>query len=291
MLPYYPFWWADYSAKTFNLTQGQHGAYLLFLRHIYTEGTTVPDADRYSIARAVLEQEQANADFILNKFFIRQGDQWFHSRAFEVLEDAHKAHEKRVNAGKKGGQAKAENAKQSPSIARAVLEQCSSNQNQNQIAISEDIAIPTRPEKLAALPSTFLMPDGTMLSFDGFFERLWTLYPAQRDKGHKGKARDQLKIKIEKGSDYETIGRGVARYRRYCDATGEKQPDMFRWIRDEGWKRDYTIPAGEAAQSRRPAGYSIQAAHAQAMADTTRRPEGREQRLADLGLLPDTGDV
>jgi uncharacterized protein YdaU (DUF1376 family) len=41
MLSYYPFYWADYSSKTYNLTQGQHGAYMLLLRHIYSTGKSI----------------------------------------------------------------------------------------------------------------------------------------------------------------------------------------------------------------------------------------------------------
>jgi hypothetical protein len=126
---------------------------------------------------------------------------------------------------------------------------------------------------------------------DEQFEELWQLYPSVRDKGHKGKAREQINRKLNEGTTYETISNGITRFRAYCDATGEKQPDMLRWIRDGGFERPYTIPAPAKPAARGGSGYSLQAAHAQAMADRTRRPEGRAERLARLGFEPDTSDV
>ena len=156
-------------------------------------------------------------------------------------------------------------------------------------SLSKDKDSPIPPK--GGLPSTLLMPDGKFESVDGFFERLWQLYPAIRDKGHKGKALEELKRKLKEGTDYETIGRGVAKYRRYCDSTGEKQPDFWRWIRDEGFNRDYGLPAATPPNARRGAGYSLEAAHAQAVADKTKRPEGSEERLKGLGIHDDPGDL
>jgi uncharacterized protein YdaU (DUF1376 family) len=112
-LPFYPFYWSDYSGKCFHLTQGQHGAYFMLMRFIYTTGKPIPHEQRYSIATALLEQEQQNTDTVLGQFFRRDGDFWHNDRVTEIITEAHEAHEKRRNAGKKGGQAK--------------LKQCSSN--------------------------------------------------------------------------------------------------------------------------------------------------------------------
>ncbi len=143
--------------------------------------------------------------------------------------------------------------------------------------------------KVSKMPSEFAMTDGTLLNFDQLFERLWVLYPAIRDKGNKAKAKEQLKIKIEKGIDYEIIGRGIAKYRGYCDRTGEKQPDMFRWLRDNGFQRDYTTTE-QPANTRNGGGYSIEAVLEKALADKTHDPAGRDARLAALGIRYDTSD-
>lgn len=111
---WYPFYWSDYSGKCFHLTQGQHGAYFLFLRFIYTTGNPIPNSDRYSIAQAILDQDKKNADIVLQSFFRKDGELWHNDKAIEIMNEANKKHEKRVRSGRKGGKAK---AKQSSSIA------------------------------------------------------------------------------------------------------------------------------------------------------------------------------
>lgn len=124
-LPFYPFYWGDYSSKTYDLTQGQHGAYVLFLRYVYTTGHGIPDKQWSSIARAMTQQEVDNARFVLETYFKLVDGFWYSDRAIEIMSEANEAHEKRVNAGKKGGIAKSEKS----SNAKAMPEQSSSNQN------------------------------------------------------------------------------------------------------------------------------------------------------------------
>jgi uncharacterized protein YdaU (DUF1376 family) len=119
-LPFYPFYWGDYSAKTFDLTQGQHGAYMLFLRHVYAEGTPIPDKQRYSIAKALLKHEQENADLVLSRFFTKTNGAWVNNRASEVMEEAEEKHYRRVFAAQKP-------RKQCLSNGEALLKQRTSN--------------------------------------------------------------------------------------------------------------------------------------------------------------------
>lgn len=121
--PYYPFYWSDYSGKTMHLTQGQHGAFMLLMRWIYTTEKPIPDKQRYSIARALLEQEQSNVDEVLEQFFFKDGDVWRQDRCEQVIKKANDQHLKRVNAGKSGGLNKAAMLKQCPSNATAMLKQ------------------------------------------------------------------------------------------------------------------------------------------------------------------------
>lgn len=114
--PWYPFYWSDYSGKTMHLTQGEHGAYMLLMRFIYTTGKPIPDKQRYSIARAMLEQECSNVDAVLDQFFVLEGDGWVNPTVSEVMNEAEERHKRRASAGKKGGEAK---AKQCSSNAKA----------------------------------------------------------------------------------------------------------------------------------------------------------------------------
>jgi uncharacterized protein YdaU (DUF1376 family) len=121
-LPYYPFYWGDYSAKTFNLTTHQHGVYMLLLRHIYCTGERIPVKHRLSIAKARLPEEGADVDFILETYFVRIGDEWTNERAEQVMGEQYEKHQKLVNAGKKGGIASKPPLKPGLSQAEATLE-------------------------------------------------------------------------------------------------------------------------------------------------------------------------
>lgn len=90
---------------------------------------------------------------------------------------------------------------------------------------------------------TFKVSGGELVNFDELFERLWDIYPSvERGKGVKKDAKNHLKMKIVAGVDYEIIGRGIARYKKYCEAINERNKDMFRWIRDDLFNEEYTIP-------------------------------------------------
>ena len=126
-LPFYPFYWGDYSKKTFNLTQSQHGAYILLLRHIYCEGEKIPDEQRYSIAKAMDKVQMQNTDFVLKTYFQKKAGMWSQSKADEVMADADEKHQNRVIAG----QSPKKTRKQSKSNASAKLKQNPNNHNQN----------------------------------------------------------------------------------------------------------------------------------------------------------------
>lgn len=98
---WYPFYWGDYSSKTFNLTQGQHGAYMLLLREIYTTGKPIAEKDAYGVAKATLEHERENVDYVLNRYFFKKGG-WQHEKANEVMQQADEKHRKAVESGKRG---------------------------------------------------------------------------------------------------------------------------------------------------------------------------------------------
>lgn len=109
-LPWYPFKWADYISKTYHLSQGQHGAYLLLLCYIYNNAKSIPCKQCYDIAKAMTEQERGNVDFVLAAFFQQEGDFYINMTARETMEEARNKHQRRVHAGAKGGNTRASNA-------------------------------------------------------------------------------------------------------------------------------------------------------------------------------------
>ena len=110
-LPWYPFFWGDYSKKTLHLSQSQHGAFLLCLRYIYTTGRPIPHARRHAVGQGFTRSEQADIDYVLESFFERDGDHWRSVKAEGVIHEAHRVHDQQSANGGKGGRKRAENAK------------------------------------------------------------------------------------------------------------------------------------------------------------------------------------
>lgn len=117
--PWMPLYVADYLADTSHLSCEEHGAYLLLIMHYWQKGG-LPDDDRKlaSIARAMPEQWLSMRDTIAEFF----GEGWTHARIDEELAEAEEKYQKRANAGRKGGKAKAM-PEQSLSNAKAGLNQ------------------------------------------------------------------------------------------------------------------------------------------------------------------------
>lgn len=295
-LPWYPRDMGKYARDTKHLSMMEHGAFNLMLDYYYATGglpnalsnatsnaSLMPDHSRiHRLCGATTKHEQDAVDTVLSMFFKLDKDGFYRNeKADKVIAEQTLKHERRVSAGRKGGASKA-------------TSNATSNAPQNKKEIKKvdtNVSTPLPPKGGDGVPSSFLMPDGTFFSFDQLFERFWSNYPAIRDKGHKGKAKDELLKTLKEGTNYEIIGRGITKYRKYCDSTGEKQPDMFRWVRDKGWERDYAVSAAAPAATGRGAGHSLEAAVNQALADKTRRPEGRAERLKNLGLDDDSGNV
>lgn len=123
--PWFPFYVGDYLRDTGRLTTEAHGAYLLLILDYWANGAP-PDDDETlsSIARLSLPAWLAMRQR-LAPFFEIEGGTWKHGRIEKELRIAAEKHQKRVDAGRDGGKAKAK-AKQCSSNATAMLEHCSS---------------------------------------------------------------------------------------------------------------------------------------------------------------------
>ena len=232
-LHWYPFMWGQYATKTSHLSQGEHGAFLLFMAYIYTrDAQGVPDKQRYSIARAVLEQERANADAVLDEFFDLKDGFWVNDTCAEIISKQNKRHQKRVIAGKLGGKQKSSNA-------RVMLPQKPSNtpqkENQNQKDISNDISN-TEAEM--------------------FFLSVWDAYPGHgkhgaRGSGFKGPRKKAFEIftkllKAEKDHDGFTknLIAGAYVYKQFLDESGSPSKHLTTWLNQECWRDDYSTDGG-----------------------------------------------
>ena len=100
-------------------------------------------------------------------------------------------------------------------------------------------------------------PEKPPKSFTDMADAVWASYPETRGtKGHKAKAFAALSAAIRRGgtgppewvAEARRIAAAVARYRAFCEATGQKNKDAFRWLKDGNYDQDYRIP-GENRQN------------------------------------------
>lgn len=108
-LSYFPMYPDDFEADTAHLTFAEDGAYNRLLRLCWrTPGCSIP-SDRawiYRRMRAFSDDDKANVDVVLDEFFVTKGGRVSNARLMKEWLAASEAHEKRKNAGKKGGKAK-----------------------------------------------------------------------------------------------------------------------------------------------------------------------------------------
>lgn len=108
-----PLYIADYLADTAHLSAAESGAYLHLIMHYWQKGS-LPTDDRHlaRIAR-MTDAEWTEHRSSIASFF---QDDWRHDRVERELAAANSKYEKRANAGRKGGNAK---AKSKPSSSNA----------------------------------------------------------------------------------------------------------------------------------------------------------------------------
>ena len=128
-LPYMPLWVSKYEAHTAHLTLCEDGAYLRLLRLCWrTPGGTIPADDAW-VQRQMRVDAETFAAFvkpILTEFFTIRRGRYVNDALKRFFDEATEKNQRRKNAGRKGGEAKARKSNDSrPSNATALAEQCS----------------------------------------------------------------------------------------------------------------------------------------------------------------------
>lgn len=108
-----PLYVADYLRDTRRLTTAEHGAYLLLIMEYWTTGGLPDDDSQLARIVGMSAAEWRKAKPTIQAFF-QNG--WQHHRIDAEIAKAEAKHERRTEAGKRGGIAKA-NSKQNPSNA------------------------------------------------------------------------------------------------------------------------------------------------------------------------------
>jgi uncharacterized protein YdaU (DUF1376 family) len=186
-----PLYVADYLADTGHLSRDEHGAYLLLIMHYWQKGALPnDDAQLARICRATA-REWAGLRSVMAGFF---QDGWTHPRIDHELESAKASYERRANAGRKGGNAKAM-GKESDSNATAGPQQSQSQPPTLEADASKGDARKRAPRKTR-------IPDPFRVLTD-----------------------ELLEIAHMEGLDDEAARRDHARFVNWCDANGKVYAD------------------------------------------------------------------
>lgn len=126
-LPYFNLYPTDFEADTSHLTLEEDGAYNRLLRLCWmSPGCSLPDDDAWIMRRMRVDFEtyERVVRIILDEFFTRKSGRVSNARLAREFVESNAAHERRVFAGKRGGNAKALKTKETgSSIARAMPKQ------------------------------------------------------------------------------------------------------------------------------------------------------------------------
>jgi uncharacterized protein YdaU (DUF1376 family) len=126
-LPYFPMYPTDFEADTSHLTLAEDGAYNRLLRLMWmTSGCSLPNDDAWIKRR--MRVDQATYDdvvaVVIEEFFTRSRGRITNPKLAKIFKETSVAHKKRVDAGSKGGTAKAAKTKDKVSSkAKAMLKQ------------------------------------------------------------------------------------------------------------------------------------------------------------------------
>ena len=158
-LPYFPMYPRDFEADTSHLSLEEDGAYNRLLRLCWmTAGCSLPDDDAWIMRRMRVDQETFDrvVRVVLDEFFVRKSGRVSNARLAKENTSSKEKHEKRKNAGSKGGKSKALKTKENASSnARAMLKQPEPEpEPYSSISSDEDIVI-SHPSELSQAIDVF----------------------------------------------------------------------------------------------------------------------------------------
>jgi uncharacterized protein YdaU (DUF1376 family) len=223
--PYMPLYWSDYQGGTTALDCEQHGAYLLLLGKMWQAGGSLPN-EPVILARLVglTKARWVKISPPIMALFTVVGDRVTQKRLAAELKIIEEKYERRAQAGSLGGRAKSlKDNKATVSNATDLLEQCSSNQNQNQNHKEESPLAP-KGEQTKGL-------------FERDFDDFWRAYPNKKAKP----AAKAAFLKATKKADVAAIMRGLERAKVSRDWTkndGQFVPHPATWLNGERWADD-----------------------------------------------------
>lgn len=240
-LAYFPLYVNDFEGDTAHLSIEEDGAYNRLLRLCWrTPGCSIPAEEKWIRRQMRVDQDTYDRVVapIISEFFRNARGRLYSPRLSEEYERAAAAHEARVEAGKRGADARKKLSTElgssnvvkttrsskalktndsESSNAPAMLKQCLSNQNQNQNHnyIKERVSKDT-PKKVS----------------DPLFEEFWKIYPRKVGKGQALTAWRAAAKKV----DPQVIIEGLQIHLpEITDKPAQFQPHASTWLNGERW--------------------------------------------------------
>jgi uncharacterized protein YdaU (DUF1376 family) len=250
--PWFPFYVGDYVRDTARLTTEGHGAYLLLMLDYWANGAP-PDDDETlsSIARLSLDAWLKLRQKIAPFFQIADG-KWMHKRIEKEREIAEEKHQKRVNAGKAGGEAKAKN------------QQSSSNATSNAVALPYQSQPQPQPQPLKeALSRSKDRPASAQIDLEeaiaakapaqpSRFNEFWQAFPRRDGPNPRKPAEAKFDALVKTGVDPEMM---IAEAKKLASAEGARGnlgtrfiPQAATWLNQARWS-DHAAVAMLAAMA------------------------------------------
>ncbi|WP_163150427.1 YdaU family protein [Bradyrhizobium uaiense] len=245
--PWFPFYVGDYVRDTGRLTTEGHGAYLLLMLDYWANGAP-PDDDEIlaSIARLSLEAWLKLRSKLVPFFSITDG-RWTHKRIEKERQIAAEKHEKRVTAGKAGGEAKAKN-KQNSSIATsnadALLYQSQPQPQPLKKELSRSIEV-DRPASaqidLEEAIAAKVKPETSR------FEEFWTAYPRREGPNPRKPAESKFNALVKTGLDPEMLINAAKKLAMDENGRGNIGtrfiPQAVTWLNQQRWSDHAAVAA------------------------------------------------
>lgn len=221
-LPYFPMFPTDFEAKTSHLSLAEDGAYNRLLRLAWmTPGCSLP-ADRawvYRRLRAHSEADQAVVEAVIGEFFTEENGRLSNARLTKEWLAANAAHDRRKQAGAKGGKAKALKLQENgPSNATTMLKQPE-----------------PEPEPLVERDKSL-----SRACADQTVESIWKILPKRKRAGtSKPKLAKVVARLLKAGKDPASIIAAVSNCyseARHTEDDGQFAPAVYSWLADGIWE-------------------------------------------------------
>jgi uncharacterized protein YdaU (DUF1376 family) len=159
-LPYFNLYPTDFEAKTSHLTLEEDGAYNRLLRLCWmTPGCSLPDDDAWIMRRMRVDEAtyERVVKPLIGEFFTRKSGRVSNARLTKEHGTSVEKHDKRVSAGKAGGEAKARKTNNSHA-SNAVAKAYQPEPEPEPLREREPIGSPKKSERGSRLPVDWHLP-------------------------------------------------------------------------------------------------------------------------------------